>query len=128
MSLDRSSTAGSPAIARHAVVVKPCPPVEPSGPEGGADAQGDDLHVVMPVVAAGRVFGRELDRAVDVVGAGWILLGLYLFANAYWPSTCRPHDVLQIYTCSGMLAEGEPEIITVTQEEEAPVATEDAQR
>jgi negative regulator of sigma E activity len=29
---------------------------------------------------------------------------------------------------SGMLAEGEPEIITVTQEEEAPAATEDAQR
>ena len=38
---------------------------------------------------------------------GWLLLGAYLLANAYWPSTCRPHDVLQVYTCSGHLAEGQ---------------------
>lgn len=38
---------------------------------------------------------------------GWLLLGVYLLANAYWPSTCRPHDVLQIYTCSPRLAEGQ---------------------
>src|SRR6187551_3032247 len=37
---------------------------------------------------------------------GWLLLGLYLLANAYWPSTCRPHDVLDIYGCSSRLAEG----------------------
>ena len=80
-----------------------------------------ELYGVAPV-GISRYF------ALYFTQAGWILLGLYLFANAYWPSTCRPHDVLQVYTCSGMLAEGEPEIITVTQEDEAPAATEDAQR
>ena len=38
---------------------------------------------------------------------GWLLLGGYLLANAYWPSACRPHDVLQVYTCSAQLARGE---------------------
>ena len=38
---------------------------------------------------------------------GWLLLGAYLLANAYWPSSCRPSDVLQVYTCSSQLAEGE---------------------
>lgn len=38
---------------------------------------------------------------------GWLLLGVYLLANAYWPSTCRPDDVLEIYGCSARLAEGQ---------------------
>ena len=37
----------------------------------------------------------------------WLLLGAYLLANAYWPSTCRPHNVIEIYGCSGRLAEGQ---------------------
>jgi hypothetical protein len=37
----------------------------------------------------------------------WVALGLYLLANAYWPSTCRPDDMLKIYTCSAHLADGE---------------------
>jgi hypothetical protein len=36
---------------------------------------------------------------------GWIVLGAWLLANAYWPSTCHPRDLLEIYSCSGMLAE-----------------------
>lgn len=59
-----------------------------------------ELYGVAPI-GVSRYF------ALYFTQAGWILLGLYLFANAYWPSTCRPHDVLQVYTCSGMLAEGE---------------------
>lgn len=38
---------------------------------------------------------------------GWLLLGAYLLATAYWPSTCRPHDVLEIYGCSARLPEGQ---------------------
>jgi hypothetical protein len=34
---------------------------------------------------------------------GWIVLGAYLLSNAYWPSTCRPADLVEIYSCSGHL-------------------------
>ena len=37
---------------------------------------------------------------------GWLALGAYLFSNAYWPSSCRPGNVLEIYECSMRLAEG----------------------
>ena len=36
----------------------------------------------------------------------WCLLGAFLLANAYWPSTCRPHGLLEIYGCSARLPEG----------------------
>ncbi len=36
---------------------------------------------------------------------GWLLLGAYLLANAYWPSTCTPDTLLEIYACSGRLGE-----------------------
>jgi hypothetical protein len=36
---------------------------------------------------------------------GWILLGVYLLKNAYWPSSCRPEGLLEIYTCSMRLPE-----------------------
>lgn len=35
----------------------------------------------------------------------WIGLGVYLYWNAYWPSSCRPEDLLQIYGCSMRLPE-----------------------
>lgn len=38
---------------------------------------------------------------------GWLLLGVYLLANAYWPSACRPDDFLKVYMCSSELAAGE---------------------
>lgn len=34
---------------------------------------------------------------------GWIVLGVYLLSVAYWPSTCRPTDLIEIYSCSGHL-------------------------
>ena len=37
--------------------------------------------------------------------AAWLTLGAYLYTRAYWPSSCRPHDVLQIYSCSIRLAD-----------------------
>jgi hypothetical protein len=36
---------------------------------------------------------------------GWVLLGLYLLKNAYWPSVCTPRTIVQVYTCSPRLPE-----------------------
>jgi hypothetical protein len=30
----------------------------------------------------------------------WIGLGVFLFSNAYWPSTCRPDGFVSVYQCS----------------------------
>ena len=35
----------------------------------------------------------------------WIVLGVYLYAGAYWPSTCMPENLLEIYACSMRLPE-----------------------
>ena len=43
--------------------------------------------------------------ALYLAQAGWVALGVYLFMNAYWPSTCRPHGFLEIYECSMRLAD-----------------------
>jgi hypothetical protein len=36
---------------------------------------------------------------------GWFALGVYLYWDAFWPSTCRPDNLLEIYTCSTRLPE-----------------------
>ena len=36
----------------------------------------------------------------------WVALGAYLLAHAYWPSTCKPSTLLEVYACSGRLGEG----------------------
>ena len=35
----------------------------------------------------------------------WLALGFYLYAGAYWPSTCTPANLLEIYGCSMRLPE-----------------------
>jgi hypothetical protein len=50
-------------------------------------------------VAVSRYF------ALYLAMASWLGLGVYLFANAYWPSTCRPHGILEVYQCSIKLAD-----------------------
>ena len=35
----------------------------------------------------------------------WLMLGFYLYADAYWPSTCTPQNILEIYGCSMRLPE-----------------------
>lgn len=40
-----------------------------------------------------------------VTQIGWLLLGIYLLRNAYWPSTCTPHGLVEIYACSIQLPE-----------------------
>ncbi|MFB0612200.1 hypothetical protein [Aurantiacibacter poecillastricola] len=36
---------------------------------------------------------------------GWFVLGIYLYSGAYWPSTCTPEDLLEVYGCSMRLPE-----------------------
>jgi len=35
----------------------------------------------------------------------WVVLGFYLYSGAYWPSTCTPDNVFEIYACSMRLPE-----------------------
>ena len=36
---------------------------------------------------------------------GWLALGVYLYSGAYWPSTCQPNNLFDIYACSMRLPE-----------------------
>ena len=47
--------------------------------------------------------GRYLSLYTTQIG--WLGLGAYLFMHAYWPSTCQPNNVLEVYGCSARLAE-----------------------
>jgi|GEM_PF-2724193 hypothetical protein len=50
-------------------------------------------------VAVSRYFALYLAQI------GWIGLGIYLMYHAVWPSTCQPNDLVEVYTCSGRLAD-----------------------
>ena len=50
-------------------------------------------------VAVSRYF------ALYVAQAGWLVLGVFLLANAYWPSICQPQSFVEIYECSALLAD-----------------------
>lgn len=41
--------------------------------------------------------------ALYVALVGWFLLGIFLYSGAYWPSTCQPANLLEIYGCSARL-------------------------
>lgn len=56
------------------------------------------IHGDTPV-AVSRYFALYLAQI------GWLALGGYLLANAVWPSTCQPDSLIEIYSCSGRLAE-----------------------
>ncbi len=36
---------------------------------------------------------------------GWVLLGVYFLRNAYWPSTCTPRTIADVFACSTRLPE-----------------------
>ena len=57
-----------------------------------------ELYGVAPV-GISRYF------ALYFTQVGWLMLGLYLLTNAYWPSTCRPSNILEVYQCSIKLAD-----------------------
>ena len=50
-------------------------------------------------VATSRYFALYLAQAC------WIALGAYLLAHAYWPSTCRPDEFIEVVQCSLRLAD-----------------------
>ena len=43
--------------------------------------------------------------ALYISQAGWLLLGAFLYWGAFWPSTCTPDNLLEIYGCSMRLPE-----------------------
>jgi len=43
--------------------------------------------------------------ALYLAQAGWLILGLYLYSRATWPSTCTPQSLVQVFTCSGHLSD-----------------------
>jgi hypothetical protein len=63
-----------------------------------------------PIIRANKYHGIAdlgVSRYLVLYGTqlGWLLLGVYLLRNAYWPSTCTPTDILEVYTCSMRLPE-----------------------
>lgn len=44
--------------------------------------------------------------ALYLTMAGWTGLGIYLLSHAFWPSTCQPETLIEVYQCSGKLGEG----------------------
>ena len=43
--------------------------------------------------------------ALYVAQIGWFALGVYLYWGAFWPSTCTPHGLIEMYGCSMRLPE-----------------------
>lgn len=88
-----------------------------------ADTRADTAAVAS---SAGEAADRYVVPTTPTTTSAFIpatRLTNYVVAHSEYSSPLGRQRVV-----SGMLAEGEPEIITVTQEEEAPAATEDAQR
>lgn len=63
-----------------------------------ATGQTGHLHAATPV-AVSRYF------VLYAAQIGWFALGAYLFTNAYWPSSCKPDGVLEVFECSLRLAD-----------------------
>jgi hypothetical protein len=43
--------------------------------------------------------------ALYVTQLGWVMRGVYVLKNAYWPSSCTPSSLVQIFECSPRLPE-----------------------
>jgi hypothetical protein len=64
----------------------------------------------VPTIRTGKYHGKAdlgMSRylALYLAQAGWIVLGVYLLKNAYWPSSCQPIGVVEVITCSIRLPE-----------------------
>lgn len=64
----------------------------------------------VPTIRTGKYHGRAdlgMSRylAMYLAQAGWLVLGVYLLKNAYWPSSCQPTGVVEAITCSIRLPE-----------------------
>ncbi|WP_305097873.1 hypothetical protein [Croceibacterium aestuarii] len=63
-----------------------------------------------PIIRAEKYHGTAelgLSRylVMYIAQIGWVLLGVYLLRNAYWPSTCTPKGFAEVYACSMRLPE-----------------------
>ena len=63
-----------------------------------------------PIIRARKYHGMAdlgLSRYITlyVTQLGWVMLGVWFMKNAYWPSTCTPHTILEVYACSPRLPE-----------------------
>jgi hypothetical protein len=52
-----------------------------------------------------REVGASRYLALYIAQLGWVVLGLYFMQKAYWPSSCSPRTLYQIYACSPRLPE-----------------------
>ena len=43
--------------------------------------------------------------ALYIAQAGWLVLGAYLYSIAFFPSTCTPKTLLEVYPCALRLNE-----------------------
>ena len=43
--------------------------------------------------------------ALYVTQLGWVMLGVYFLRNAYWPSSCPPSSIVEVFMCSPRLPE-----------------------
>jgi hypothetical protein len=63
-----------------------------------------------PIIRARKYHGTAdlgLSRYIVLYMAqlGWVLLGVWFLRNAYWPSSCTPRSLVEVYTCSPRLPE-----------------------
>jgi hypothetical protein len=63
-----------------------------------------------PIIRAKKYHGMAdlgLSRYITlyVTQLGWVMLGVWFLRNAYWPSTCTPRTIYEIYACSPRLPE-----------------------
>jgi hypothetical protein len=65
----------------------------------------------MGTIVRGRKYHGMADHglsrylALYTAQLGWVLLGVYFLSQAYWPSTCTPRTVIEIFDCSQRLPE-----------------------
>jgi hypothetical protein len=63
-----------------------------------------------PIIRARKYHGMAdlgLSRYITlyITQLGWVMLGVWFMKNAYWPSTCTPRSILEVYSCSVRLPE-----------------------
>jgi hypothetical protein len=52
-----------------------------------------------------REVGASRYLALYIAQLGWLALGVYFWHQAYWPSSCSPRTLYQVYACSPRLPE-----------------------
>lgn len=53
----------------------------------------------------GKSFDLSRYVLLHLTQVGWVAAGVYLLSNAYWPSSCRPDSLVEIFRCSFRLPE-----------------------